>query len=52
MGEDTELDDVDLDLFGYQVLIALEQGVCESSKPLTLDDDVRQLKLPFDAAML
>lgn len=53
MGKDAGPDDdTDLDLFGLQVLIALEQEVCETPKSLAPGEDTKQLKFRFDAAML
>jgi hypothetical protein len=52
MGENYGPDDADLDLFGLQVLIALEQEVCETPNPATTSEDTQQLKFHFDAAML
>jgi hypothetical protein len=51
--EDVEKNNVNFDLFGLQTLIALEQNMCRDlSEPQTSEDDPKQLKFQFDAAML
>jgi len=52
VGEDKEDTGINLDLFDTQALIALEQEACEEPKQNEPEEDVRQLKFRFDAALL